>query len=163
MAGSETTRGLIARGSELLALHPYQRQELVDDPSRLPSAIEEMLRWASVLPMVGGKVLKDTQVRDVSLKAGDQVYLYYLSANRDEEVFGSDAEDFRIDRTNNPHLAFGMGPHLCIGANLTRLEATVFFQELLTRKPSFELAGEPESPRTFELCRERRYLPLMWS
>jgi cytochrome P450 len=163
MAGSETTRGLMARGTELLAAHTDQRQQLVDDLGGLPVAIEEMLRWCSVLPMAGRKVLQDTKVRDVSLKAGDQLYLYYLSANRDEEVFGDDAEDFRIDRAKNPHLAFGLGPHFCLGANLTRLEAKVFFQQLLTRKPNFELAGEPESPRTFELSRGRRYLPLMWS
>ena len=142
VAGNETTRNLISHGQLALMEHPDQRDKLLANPDLLPSAIEEMLRWASPVMHFRRTVTTDTEVGGQPLKDGDKVVIWYISANRDEAVF-DDSYTFDIARQPNPHVAFGGGgPHFCLGANLARLEIRVMFDELLKRAPDMQLAGE---------------------
>ena len=142
VAGNETTRNLIALGTLALIGHPDQCRKLVDDPSGIPDAVEEMLRWTSPVTHMARTATRDVEIRGQRIREGDTVVMLYGSANRDEEVFGDDAEEFRVARRPNPHLAFGLGEHVCLGAQLARLEACVLFEELLRRFPKLELVGE---------------------
>jgi cholest-4-en-3-one 26-monooxygenase len=148
VAGNETTRNLISGGMLALIEHPEQRARLMADRSLLPSAIEEMLRWVSPVNVFRRTATRDTEVRGQKIREGEQVALFYASANRDEDVF-DDPDSFDITRTPNDHLAFGIGSHFCLGANLARLEIRVMFEELLRRMPDIELAGEPERLRSY--------------
>jgi cytochrome P450 len=142
VAGNETTRTLIAGGTEALARHPDQRSDLVENPSLLPGAIEEMLRWVTPIQAFGRTAVRDVELAGSTVKSGEFVVLLYASANRDAEVFGPTADRFMVARPTQPtHLAFGFGEHVCIGASLARLEARLFFDELLSRYPNFELGG----------------------
>jgi cytochrome P450 len=145
-AGNETTRNLISGGSLLLMRNPDQRRRLLAERSLLPNAVEEMLRWWTPVQSFIRTATRDTELRGRRIAAGDVLLLLYASANRDEEVFGDDADRFDVARdfATRRHLAFGFGEHLCLGAPLARLEARVLFEELLARHPAFELAGEPE-------------------
>ncbi len=145
-AGNETTRNLISGGSLLLMRNPDQRRRLLAERSLLPNAVEEMLRWWTPVQSFIRTATRDTELRGRRVAAGDVLLLLYASANRDEDVFGDDADRFDVARdfTTRRHLAFGFGEHLCLGAPLARLEARVLFEELLARHPDFELAGEPE-------------------
>ena len=89
----------------------------------------------------------DVEIRGQRIREGDTVVMLYGSANRDEEIFGADAEEFKIDRHPNPHIAFGCGEHSCVGAQLARLEARVFFEVLLGRYPELELVGDVDRMR----------------
>jgi cytochrome P450 len=142
VAGNETTRNLIALGTLALITHPDQHRLLVEDPALIPAAVEEMLRWNSPVVHMARTATTDVVIRGQRIKEGEVVVMLYGSANRDEEVFGSDSEEFKVTRHPNPHIAFGCGEHSCIGAQLARLEATVMFDELLRRFPSIELVGE---------------------
>jgi cytochrome P450 len=142
VAGNETTRNLIALGTLALITHPDQRRLLVEDPALIPAAVEEMLRWNSPVVHMARTATTDVVIRGQRIKEGEVVVMLYGSANRDEEVFGSDSEEFKVTRHPNPHIAFGCGEHSCIGAQLARLEATVMFDELLRRFPSIVLVGE---------------------
>lgn len=142
VAGNETTRNLIALGTLALIGHPDQCRKLVDDPGGIPDAVEEMLRWTSPVTHMARTATRDVEIRGQRIREGDTVVMLYGSANRDEEVFGDDAEEFRVARRPNPHLAFGLGEHVCLGAQLARLEACVLFEELLRRFPKLELVGE---------------------
>jgi cytochrome P450 len=142
VAGNETTRNLIALGTLALIEHPDERRKLVEDPGLIPGAIEEMLRWTSPVTHMARTATADLELRGQRIREGDTVVMLFGSANRDEEVFGGDAEEFKVTRNPNPHLAFGFGEHLCLGAALARLEARVMFTELLRRYPKLELTGE---------------------
>ncbi len=147
IGGDETTRHVISGGVYQLLTHPDQRDALVADHTRIPTAVEEMLRWVSPIKNMVRTVTHDVELRGQKLREGDELMLIYPSANRDEEVFD---EPFRfdIDRDPNDHLAFGFGPHFCLGAALARLEAQVMVERLLTRLPDLHLAdtsgAEPE-------------------
>jgi cytochrome P450 len=148
-AGNETTRNLISGGGELLMAHPDERAELARDPSLLPAAVEEMVRWVSPIKSFARTARRDTEIREQKIAEGDFVVLSYSAANRDEEIFGDDADSFDIHRRSAaPHLGFGIGQHVCLGAHLARLEGRVIFEELLARYPHFELAGEIERTRS---------------
>lgn len=147
VAGNETTRNLIALGTLALIAHPDQRRLLVDDPSLIPGAVEEMLRWNSPVVHMARTATTDVEIRGQLIAEGDVVVMLYGSANRDEDIFGSDSEEFRVTRRPNPHIAFGCGEHSCVGAQLARLEACVMFDELLRRFPGLELAGEVDRMR----------------
>ena len=148
VAGNETTRNLISHGMLCLIEHPEQRGALVADRSLLPSAVEEMLRWASPVMYFRRTAPADFELRGQTIREGDKVALWYISANRDEEVF-DDPHRFDVGRTPNEHVAFGGGgPHFCLGANLARLEIRVMFEELLDRLPDIELAGPVERLRS---------------
>ena len=145
-AGNETTRNLISGGALLLMSNPDQRRQLLAEPALLPNAIEEMLRWWTPVNSFTRAATRDTELRGRRIAAGDVILLLYPSANRDEEIWGEDADRFDVtrDHAHQRHLAFGFGEHLCLGAPLARLEARVVFEELLARHPVFEPAGEPD-------------------
>ena len=142
VAGNETTRNAISGGMQALLDHPDQYQMLVDDPSLIPSAVEEMLRWVSPVMYFRRTATEDIEIRGTQVKKGDKVVLYYPSANRDEDYF-PDGHLFDVTRTPNDHLAFGVGEHFCLGASLARLEIRVLFEELLKRLPDMELVAPP--------------------
>jgi cytochrome P450 len=145
VAGNETTRNLIAGGMHALLADRSQWQRLCADPALLPNAIEEMLRFVSPIQNFVRRVEHDTELAGKQLRAGDYVALFYGSANRDESVFGADADRFDITRPSaSRHVAFGFGEHLCLGASLARLEARVMFEELIAHGPGFSLAGEAQ-------------------
>jgi cytochrome P450 len=148
VAGNETTRNLISGGMLALIEHPDQRARLMADQALLPTAIEEMLRWVSPVNVFRRTATRDTEIRGQKIREGEKVVLFYASANRDEDVFRQ-PDTFDITRTPNDHLAFGIGPHFCLGANLARLEIRVMFEELLRRLPDIELAGPPERLRSY--------------
>ncbi len=143
-AGNETTRNAVSGGLVALMEHPAEWDRLKADPGLLPDAAEEILRWVSPITHFTRTATQDTEVRGVTIRAGEQVALYFASANRDEEVFGDDAGTFRVDRRPNPHLAFGFGQHFCMGAHLARIEIEVIYRLLLERFASFEPAGPVE-------------------
>ena len=147
VAGNETTRNLIALGTLALIAHPEQCAKLVGDPSLIPGAVEEMLRWTTPVTHMARTATADVEIRGQRIKEGDTIVMLYGSANRDEDVFGNDAEEFKIDRHPNPHIAFGCGEHSCIGSQLARLEACVLFEVLLGRYPKLELTGDVDRMR----------------
>ncbi len=121
---------------------------LVDDPSLVPSATEEILRWASPVMFFRRNVTRDTEVRGQKIKAGEKVSIWYISANRDEEIF-RDPFTFDIKRSPNEHVAFGGGgPHFCLGASLARMEINILLEELVKRVSSVELIGEVKRMRS---------------
>jgi cholest-4-en-3-one 26-monooxygenase len=142
-AGNETTRNAISGGLLAFSEHPGEWERLRAHPELLPSAVEEILRWVSPIIHFTRTATEDSDVRGVTIHAGDRVALFYASANRDEEVF-TDPFEFRVDRQPNHHLAFGSGPHFCMGAHLARVELEAVFRHLLTRLDWFELAAPPE-------------------
>lgn len=152
IGGDETTRHVITGGLAELCRHPDQRDELVADPSLSRSAVEEMLRWVSPVKNMNRRVTRDVEVRGQQLRAGDDVLMLYPSANRDEEMF-DDPHTFDIRRSPNLHVAFGFGPHFCMGSALVRLELRVMFERLLARMPDIELAVPfeelPRRPSSF--------------
>ncbi|HEY1651868.1 MAG TPA: cytochrome P450 [Acidimicrobiales bacterium] len=144
VAGNETTRNLISGGLAALAAHPEQWAALRADPQLIPNAVEELLRWTTPVISFMRTATADCTIRGQAVAAGDPVLLLYASANRDEEVFGTDADQLRVDRHPNPHLSFGFGPHFCLGAALARLEGRVVLGELAERFESVTPAGPVE-------------------
>jgi cytochrome P450 len=131
-AGAETTRNAVAGGLLALADHPDQFQALRADLGMLPTAVEEMVRWASPSPSKRRTATRDVTLGGQSVDAGQKVQIWEGSANRDSCVFDR-ADEFDSARKPNPHLGFGQGVHYCLGANLARLELRVLFEELLSR------------------------------
>jgi cytochrome P450 len=151
-AGGDTTRNLVAGGMDALFEHPDQLEWLREDPdARLGPAVEELLRWISPVVYMRRTAQCDTSLRGVSIAAGDKVVMYYGSANRDPNVFGTTADQLRLDRTPNEHVAFGGGgPHFCLGAHIARIEIHALLRELLTRLDDLRPVGETEwLPSTF--------------
>lgn len=146
IGGDETTRHVISGGVYELLRDPAQRRDLADDRTLLPGAVEEMLRWVTPIKNMSRYVTDDVELRGQQLRAGDQLLLFYPSANRDERVF-TDPDRFDIRRDPNPHVAFGgHGPHYCLGHNLARLEITVFLDCLLDRIGDLRLATADPLP-----------------
>jgi cytochrome P450 len=146
-AGNDTTKTMLSAGTQALVEHPDQLAALRADPSLIPSAVEEILRWANPLHYFRRTATVDTEVSGTPVAAGEKLAMMYTSANRDESVF-SDAQAFDIRRDPNPHLSFGIGTHFCLGAHLARLEGRVFFEELLTTFGTIEETGEPSRVRS---------------
>ena len=139
-AGHDTTKNLLSNGMLTLIEHPAARRLLQEDPSRIPGGVEEMLRFTPSVLYFRRNAVRDTDLRGQKIAAGDKVVLWYVSGNRDEEVF-RDPDTFDVQRTPNDHLSFGGGVHFCLGASLSRLEVRVAFEEILRRLPDLELAG----------------------
>jgi cytochrome P450 len=142
VAGNETTRNTISGGIWALAEHPDQWQRLLDDPSLVPTAVDEILRWTTAVIAFMRTATQDTTLGGVDIAEGDHTLMIYSSANRDEAQFGPTADQFDVGRTPNHHLAFGFGAHFCIGAALARLEVQLVLEELLSRFRTLEPAGE---------------------
>ncbi len=147
IGGNETTRNVISGGMEMLVRNPEQRRLLVDEPNRIPGAVEECLRWVSPVLNMNRTATRDVQLHGKTIHTGDQVLLMYASANRDDRVF-EDPERFDVTRDPNPHVAFGFGTHFCLGAQLARLEIRVMFEEVLARLPDLRLAPGASVDRT---------------
>jgi cholest-4-en-3-one 26-monooxygenase len=161
VAGNETTRNLISHGLLLLLDHPEALERLRRDPSLLPVAIEEMLRFRSPVIYMRRTALEDTELHGQKIRKGDKLLMYYPSANRDEAVFDR-PDEFVIDRENNHHLAFGIGEHFCIGTHLARLETRVMFEGILERMHDLELAG-PVSFLRSNLIDGVKHIPIEFS
>ena len=146
-AGNDTTVTMMVGGTWALLQHPDQLAELRTDPSLIPQAVEEILRWHNPLHYFRRTASEDTELSGQPIKAGEKVAMYYTSANRDETVFDH-SQDFDIHRNPNPQLSFGIGEHFCLGVHLARLEGRVFFEELLSAFPKIELTGEPKRTRS---------------
>lgn len=140
-AGHETTRNALSGGLVALGAHPDVQARVAADPSLIPAATEEILRYVSPVLSFTRTVTAATELAGTRLVEGDRVLLLYGSANRDAAVFG-DPDRFDIDRDPNPHLAFGIGPHFCLGANLARLEIRILLEELLGRLPDVRPDGD---------------------
>jgi cytochrome P450 len=145
VAGVETTRNAVAHGLHLLTAYPDQRELLVGDFDRHAAGfVDEVVRHSSPIIQFRRTLARDHELGGHPLRAGDDVVLFYTSANRDETVF-TDPDAFDITRRPNPHVGFGGGgPHFCLGTSLAREEMTVLFRELLTRLPGIRSTGEPE-------------------
>lgn len=149
VAGNETTRTLLSGSAIVLAEHPDQRALLASDSALLPGAVEECLRWVTPVHAFCRTATEDAVIGDTPVRTGDYLCMLYASANRDERVFGPDAAEFDVRRQTVPvHLAFGFGEHVCLGASLARLEAKIFYEELLARFPHFEVIGPIERVRS---------------
>jgi cytochrome P450 len=140
IAGNETTTNLISNGTLLLDRHPDVRRALARDPSRIPAAVEEMLRFDPPIQGIERRLTRPQVVQGQRVEAGDKVFLLVASANRDPRRIER-PDDFDITRSPNRHLSFGWGTHFCLGASLARLEARIAFEELLARLPEFHVSG----------------------
>jgi cytochrome P450 len=140
VAGNETTRNAISGGLLALIQNPGELDKLRKNRALIPTAVEEIVRYTSPVIQFCRTPTEDTEVRGQRIKAGQNVTLFYPSANRDEDVF-PDGNVFRVDRDPNPHLGFGIGEHFCMGANLARLELEVVLEQLVARLEEVELAG----------------------
>jgi cytochrome P450 family 142 subfamily A polypeptide 1 len=145
VAGNETTRNAITGGISALIENPAERQKLIDDPSLIPSAVEEIVRYVSPVLNFARTATRDTELRGKKIAEGEKILLLYPSANRDADVF-DEPDRFIVDREHNPHLAFGLGNHFCLGANLARMEIRVVLEEVMRRIPDLEYTAGP--PRT---------------
>ena len=164
-AGSETTRNLITTGMIVLLQHPDELKRLRTDLSRLPPAIEELLRWVSPVMQFTRRAAKDTEIAGRAIAAGGRVVLVYPSANRDERAF-SEPDRLDLARQPNDHVAFGAGgPHFCLGANLARFEARIMFEALLTRFDGLEVDADVDTlPRVYSnLIDGYAHVPIRWS
>lgn len=145
VGGNETTRNVITGGLHALLSHREQWDAMVADPSLVPGAVEECLRWVTPLVNMNRRTTTDVERHGVTIPAGADVLMCYVSANRDERVF-RDPFRFDITRDPNPHIAFGFGPHFCLGSSLARLEIRVTLEELLKRAPGLRLADPDMVP-----------------
>jgi cytochrome P450 len=146
-AGAETTRNAVAGGMLALAEHPGQFAALRADPSLLPTAVEEMVRWTSPSPSKRRTATRDVELAGCGIEAGQKVQIWEGSANRDGAAFDN-PDVFDICRKPNPHLGFGQGVHYCLGANLARLELRVLYEELLGRFSSVRVVKPVEWTRS---------------
>ena len=146
VGGDETSRHVIVEGALALMAHPKERQKLIDDPSKLTVAVEELLRWVSPIKNMSRTATRDVELRGQTVREGDKLLLLYPSGNRDAAAF--DAPDvFDVERAPNNHVAFGgYGTHHCLGASLARLELRIMFEELLRRMPDLALASDAPLP-----------------
>ena len=143
-AGHDTTSSTAAGGLEQLIRNPAELAKLQADPSLLPGAVEEMIRWVTPVKHFMRTATKDTELGGKLIREGDALCLFYWSGNRDERAF-ADPFQFKVDRTSNPQVAFGNGVHMCLGLHLARLEIRLLMAELLPRLKSIDLAGEPRN------------------
>ena len=141
--GVDTTRTTIARSLILLSSRPDLWEQMVQKPGMIQSAVEELLRYITPLNNMFRVAAQDTEINGQPIAAGDRLCLLYPSANRDESIF-DDPDEIRLDRSPNPHVAFGLGTHFCLGANLARITLRVFFEELIKRIGKLEAIAPPE-------------------
>ena len=160
-AGHDTTKDAISGGMCALVENQDQLARLKNDMSLMPLAVEEMIRWSTPVKEFMRTATADTEVRGVPIAKGEAVYLSYVSANRDEEIF-ENPFTFDVGRDPNKHLSFGYGVHFCLGAALARMEMNSLFTELVPRLESIELTGEPEYSQTI-FVGGLKHLPIRYS
>ena len=155
VGGNESTRTVIAHGMRLLMEYPEQLQYLVDNPDKIPDAVEEILRYNTAFIAMRRTAVEDVEVAGEQIKEGDKVVLHYHAANHDERVFGEDALTFDVRRAErmpdlyNRHRAFGVGQHFCIGSHLARLELRVMFEEIIPRLRNPKFADDTKYVKSF--------------
>jgi cholest-4-en-3-one 26-monooxygenase len=160
-AGNDSTKATYTSGMRALMEHPEQMRELAEDPSLIPAAVEECLRMYPAFAHFRRTATRDTEIAGQPVKDGEKVVMWYLSSNRDEDVY-DDAERFDVHR-NPEHQAFGAGGrHFCLGAALARLELRILFEETVRRFPDMELAGEPQ-PAVSAFLNQLKTLPVRWA
>jgi cytochrome P450 len=146
-AGHDTTSATLTTGIEQLLKHPDQLKALQDDPSGIPNFVNEAIRWTTPVKQFTRQALEDYELRGQKIKKGDRLLTLYQAANRDTEVF-EDYDTFDSTRKPNKHIAFGYGPHMCIGQHVAKLELRVMFEELLPHIVSGEVTGERKVTQT---------------
>jgi cytochrome P450 len=160
-AGHDTTKDAISGGLRALIENPAELARLRQNLDLMPTAVDEMIRWATPVKEFMRTAAQDTTVRGVPIAKGESVYLAYVSGNRDEDVF-EDPFRFDVGRDPNRHVAFGYGVHFCLGAALARMEMSSLYSELIPRLESIELAGEPELTAT-TFVGGLKHLPIRYS
>jgi cytochrome P450 len=160
IAGNETTRNATSGGLLALIENPRELEKLRANPALIVSAVEEIVRWTSPVIQFCRTATEDTELRGQKIRAGESLCLFYPSANRDEEVFDAPFE-FRVDRSPNRHLGFGIGEHFCLGANLARAELRSTFRQLAARLEHVELAGPVEKLRS-SFVGGIKHMPIRW-
>lgn len=143
VAGNETTRNLLSGSVEILGRRDLWPRLRAGGHGLLRTGLEEMVRWVSPVVHMRRTATTDVELHGRTVRAGEKVVLWFASANRDERVF-DEPEEFRLDRDPNRHLGFGAGPHFCLGAHLARMEARIFYEQVLARNIHIELLGEPD-------------------
>ena len=160
-AGNDSTKATYTSGMRGLMEHPEQMRELAEDPSLVPAAVEECLRMYPAFAHFRRTATRDTEIAGQPIKDGEKVVMWYVSTNRDEDVY-DDPDRFDVHR-NPEHQAFGAGGrHFCLGAALARLELRILFEETVRRFPDMELAGEPQ-PAVSAFLNQLKTLPVRWS
>jgi cytochrome P450 len=159
LGGLDTVTATLDCMVTYLANHPDRRQQLIDDPGRIPAVIEELMRWETPVMIVPRIVKQDMELGGVSLHAGDGVNLVLGAANLDDDEFADPSVDF--DRDPNRHVAFGGGHHLCLGAHLARLELRVALEEFHSRIPDYRIVAGAEL-RFSPGIRQAEHLPIEW-
>jgi cytochrome P450 len=147
VAGNETTRNSISGGTLALSQFPDEKRKLLDDPSLIAGAVDEIIRWVHPVIYMRRTAVADYELRGTTIKKGDKLALWYMSGNRDEEKW-TDPFTFNVTRNGPRHLSFGYGQHLCIGWRLAEIQLTVLLEELLARFPDIEVTGAPRRMRT---------------
>lgn len=142
-AGHDTTSASLAGGMLALLEYPEQLQKLKDNPDLIPSAVDEIIRWVAPVKHFARTAMEDVELGGVTIPKGDSLMLMFSSATRDEAMF-PDGDQFNIERKPNRHMAFGFGPHMCMGKYLAKMELEAFLTELLPRLDTIELNGEPK-------------------
>jgi cytochrome P450 len=155
VGGNESTRTVMAQGMRLLMENPEQLQKLVDDPSLIPGAVEEILRFGTAFICMRRTAMEDVEVGGQLIQKGDKVVMFYHSASMDEDVFGPTANEFDVTRAvtmpelKNEHRAFGIGQHFCIGSHLARMELNLMFEQIIPRLRNPKFNGEPKFVKSF--------------
>lgn len=162
IGGDETSRHVMTDGMLALLEHPDQMAILRDDPTKIEAGVEELLRWVSPIKNMSRTVTREVTMHDQTLREGDQLIVMYPSANRDPRAF-TDPDTLDVQRHPNQHLAFGFGPHFCMGASLARLELRVMFGELLRRVPDLHLAGDPLPRRSSNFISGPEAMPVTFT
>jgi cytochrome P450 len=144
VGGNDTTRNSMTAFAYGLSQYPEERAKLEADPSLIPNAVQELIRWQTPLAHMRRTVQQDTDMFGPMMKKGDKVVLWYLSANRDETIF-EDGEAIQVDRHNaRRHLSFGYGIHRCVGARVAELQLHTLLEELANRRLRVNVVGEPD-------------------
>jgi hypothetical protein len=157
--GNDTAIGLLAGGADLLARNPTQRQQLIDDPTRIAGAVEELLRLTSPVQGLCRVTTRNVTLYDTSLPTGSRVLLCYGAANRDPREFGDNAHELDVTRVIQRHVALGSGPHFCLGAAAARLQGRIVFEELLARCPGFDVDSDGATYSNGAFTRRHETLP----
>jgi cytochrome P450 len=162
IAGNETTRNALTGGMSQLIENPDERRKLLANRGLIPKAVEEIVRHVSPVLNFARTATQDTELGGRKIAKGEKILLMYPSANRDADVF-DDPDAFKVDRDPNPHVAFGIGNHFCLGANLARMEIRVMLEEILNRMPDMEYSDGPPKVHPSLLVRSFTHMPVKFT